>query len=329
MPNVTTAPRIVGNAVRYICLLAIVLALPLNASAQQRRAAGRSDTNQAEQRRGERSGERRSDDRKSDGRGSDERRPEAKRPPSATPLPWWERQPTPWWEGKPAPAWENRNPPGWENGNVARALLDQQRLQQQRAQQQRHGQLPPPGSHRRSRYYAPSVVYVLPTYGYFSESIPTSTQFVSAPPGRTTAVIPEPHEPPPPPMGALRLDVEPKESLQIFVDGVYIGTPADLGDEIELAPGTRRIELRARGHRTLVFTAEIADGRSITYRGTLDSVAASVPRTDAPVAPPAPPAPAGSKVMYMIPGCYLGNVSPSTVALPAGCDISKLTTISP
>ena len=37
-------------------------------------------------------------------------------------------------------------------------------------------------------------------------------------------------------MGALRLEVEPKESLQIFVDGVYIGTPADLGDEIELRP---------------------------------------------------------------------------------------------
>ena len=62
-------------------------------------------------------------------------------------------------------------------------------------------------------------------------------------------------------MGALRLDVEPKESLQIFVDGVYIGTPADLGDEIELAPGTRRIELRARGYRTLTFSAEIIDGR--------------------------------------------------------------------
>ncbi len=312
---------------RYICLVAIVLALPLTASAQQRRAADRrSDTNQSEQRR---AGERRSDDRKSDGRGSDERRAEAKRPPSATPLPWWERQPTPWWDGKPAPAWENRNLPGWENGNVARALLDQQRLQQQRAYQLRHNQLPPPGSHRRSRYYAPSVVYVLPTYGYFSESIPTSTQFVGTPQGPTAPMTPAPPEPAPPPMGVLRLEVEPKESLQIFVDGVYIGTPADLGDEIELAPGTRRIELRARGHRTLVFTAEIADGRSITYRGTLESVAASAPRTDAPAAALAPPPPAGSRVMYVIPGCYLGNVSPKNVALPASCDISKLTTFSP
>jgi hypothetical protein len=311
--------------VRYICLVAIVLALPLTASAQQRRAAGRSDTNQAEQRRGERSGERRSDDRKSDGQRSDGQRPGTRPPVSATPLPWWERQPAPWWEGKPAPAWENRNPPGWETGNVARALLDQQRLQQQRAQQLRHGQLPPPGSHRRSRSYAPSVVYVLPTYGYFSESIPTSTQFVATAPGPTAPVTPEPYELPPP-MGALRLEVEPRESLQIFVDGVYIGTPADLGDEIELAPGTRRIELRASGHRTLTFTAEIADGRSITYRGSLESIAAPAPRTDAPLAPSAP---IGSRVMYVIPGCYLGNVSPKNVALPAGCDLSKLTTISP
>ena len=315
---------------RYICLVAIVLALPLTASAQQRRAAGRSDTNQVEQRRGaERSGERRSDDRKPDGRGSDERRPEAKRHPSATPLPWWERQPAPWWEGKPAPSWEKKNPPGWENGNVARALLDRQRLQQQYAQQLRHNQLPPTRGHRRSRYYAPSVVYVLPAYGgYFSESIAASTQTVSTASSPTNWETPYPQEPPLPPMGALRLDVEPKEALQIFVDGVYIGTPADLGDEIELAPGTRRIELRAAGYRTLTFTAEIADGRLITYRGSLESVVASGARTVAP-APVAPPAPAGSRLMYVIPGCYLGNVSPKNVALPAGCDISKVTTISP
>jgi hypothetical protein len=131
-------------------------------------------------------------------------------------------------------------------------------------------------------------------------------------------------------MGALRLEVEPRESLQIFIDGVYVGRPVDLGDQIEVGAGTRRIELRAPGYRTLTFTAEIADGRSITYRGTLerfpDSPAAPV--KPAATAPAAPAAPAGSRVMYVIPGCYLGNVSPKTVALPDGCDISKLTTIS-
>jgi hypothetical protein len=130
-------------------------------------------------------------------------------------------------------------------------------------------------------------------------------------------------------MGALRLEVEPRESLQIFIDGVYVGTPADLGDEIEIPPGTRRIELRAPGYRTLTFTAEIADGRSITYRGSLERFPDSPAAAAAPAAPAARVAPAGSRVMYVIPGCYLGNVSPKNVALPEGCDISKLTTISP
>ena len=31
----------------------------------------------------------------------------------------------------------------------------------------------------------------------------------------------------------------------------------------------------------------------------------------------------------MIPGCYLGNVSPTNVTLRPGCDLSKLTTITP
>lgn len=224
------------------------------------------------------------------------------------------------------PAWEMNRIPGWENGNVARAMLDQQRREQQLAVQQRHGQLPAPGNHYRSRDYLPSVVYVLPPYRYFAESLPTSTQFVGTAPTPAPPVAPQP---PLPPMGALRLDVEPKESLQIYVDGVYVGTPADLGDELELAPGTRRIELRANGHRSLIFNAEIVDGRLITYRGSLERVEATEPSAPRTPAPAAPPAPVGSKVMYMIPGCYLGNVSPKTLVLPAKCDISKLTTISP
>ena len=224
------------------------------------------------------------------------------------------------------PAWEMNRIPGWEQGNVARAMLDQQRAEHQRATQQRHGQLPLTGNYYRSRDYLPSVIYVLPPYRYFPESLPTSTQLVATPPPPTTPIAPAP-----PPMGALRLDVEPKEWLQIYVDGVYLGTPADLGHELELAPGTRRIELRAKGHRSLIFNAEIVDGRLITYRGSLDrfdSAPAAPAAPAAPVAPVAPAAPVGARVMYVIPGCYLGNVSPKNVALPARCDISKLTTIS-
>jgi hypothetical protein len=81
--------------------------------------------------------------------------------------------------------------------------------------------------------------------------------------------------------------------LQIFVDGVYIGTPADLGDEIELRTGARRIELRAPGYRTLIFDAEISYERSITYRGTLEP---NTPAASTPPPSPKPPvvAPAGS-----------------------------------
>jgi hypothetical protein len=305
----------VGSAVRYICLVAIFLTLPLTASAQQRRSAERgSDQNRSEQRQ---SSERRSDDRRSDGRRSDERKSSAHPPASASPLPWWERQRTPWWERQQTPAWELNRIPGYAQGNVARGMLDQQRYKTQPAPGYAH--------QRRSRYYPPSVVYVLPPYRYFAESYPTTTQFVVTPPPPTSVTEPQP---PVLPMGALRLEVEPKESLQVFVDGVYIGTPTDLGDEIELAPGTRRIELRAHGYRTLAFSAEIVDGRSITYRGSLDSAAVAPVAPTVPVAPP-PPAIPGSRTMYMIPGCYLGNVAPTNVTLPAGCDLSKLTTISP
>ncbi len=262
---------------RYICLVAIVLALPLNASAQQRRAAGRSDTNQAEQRRGERSGERRSDDRKSDGQRSDGHRPGAKPPVSATPLPWWERQPTPWWEnanrilqvGKPATSRARCSIDSTSSSsapsNDATANCHRRAAIADRAITRRQW----------STCCRPTAIF---------QSRFRRPRSSSRPRRASRAVTPEPYEPPPPPMGALRLEVEPKESLQIFVDGVYIGTPADLGDEIEIAPGTRRIELRARGHRTLTFSAEIVDGRSITYRGSLESVAATAPRTDAPPA---------------------------------------------
>jgi hypothetical protein len=56
----------------------------------------------------------------------------------------------------------------------------------------------------------------------------------------------------------------------------------------------------------------------------------------APIAPPPPPkdpeppfVPTGDRTLYMIPGCYVGNVPPQDVKLPAHCDLSKVTTFSP
>ena len=47
-----------------------------------------------------------------------------------------------------------------------------------------------------------------------------------------------------------------------------------------------------------------------------------------PVSPPFV-APTGSRTLYLIPGCYLGNVPPEADRLPAGCDITRLKTYAP
>jgi hypothetical protein len=126
----------------------------------------------------------------------------------------------------------------------------------------------------------------------------------------------------------------------VFVDGLYIGSLADLGDEIELRLGARRIELRAPGYRTLTFSTEIVPDRTIVYRGALEPVG-SAPAPPAPAAPsptspaPAPPAAVtpsatrGPMTMYLIPGCYMGNVAPKEKDLRPGCDINNLQKIEP
>lgn len=190
------------------------------------------------------------------------------------------------------------------------------------------------GHPSKRRYYKNGPVYVFPPYGYYPYGyvggyVGTTTYLESpAAPSEVVTYEPEPpaYEPPPPPMGMLRLEVEPRDLIQIFVDGIYIGTPADVSDEIGLTPGIRTIELRARGYKTVTFSAEIVRDRSITYRAILER------DPDAPA--PAPvvlrPAPAsGSSTMYLIPGCYLGNIAPTPATLRPGCDISKLTKFEP
>jgi hypothetical protein len=45
---------------------------------------------------------------------------------------------------------------------------------------------------------------------------------------------------------------------------------------------------------------------------------------------PEPPyVPSGDRTLYVIPGCYIGNVPPTDVKLPAHCDLKKLTTFTP
>lgn len=228
-------------------------------------------------------------------------------------MPWWERQGPPSWEQPKVPAWQTMNP--------ARAMLDEQQRARQRA------------TSRRSPRHNNGYLYVVPAYRYFpysafpSYGLPTVVETAVTPPPPVEVVVrpPDPPPPPVPPIGVLRLEVEPRDLIQIFVDGVYIGTPADVGDELGLAPGVRHIELRAPGFKTVTFDTDIVQDRSITYRTQLER------DPDAPAAPVVTikPATAGSKTMYVIPGCYLGNVAPTQANLRPGCDLAKLTTIQP
>ena len=221
----------------------------------------------------------------------------------------------------------------WEQKNPAREILNQMH------DERRLAKTPRPNRHNQ-----PPIVYVLPPYRYFpnhsiySYGVSSSTVSIAPPPPNVVAT--EPLPPPAAETGVLRLEVEPRDLLQVFVDGLYVGTPADLGDELELRLGARRSELRARGYRTLIFDTEIVPDRTVIYRGALElAPVASVPAPPAPapaapdarVAPVAPAprvAPEKTKI-FLIPGCYMGNVEPDKAALRDGCDISKLVIVTP
>jgi hypothetical protein len=146
-----------------------------------------------------------------------------------------------------------------------------------------------------------------------------------------------------PELGRLQIEVRPRDA-QLFVNDEFIGTWTDLSGALDLPPGTHRIEIRARGFANHAFDARILADRTITYRAELTPRAAtSVPggaTGDKPGASPSAPggatgdkpgAPPADKpgTFYLIPGCYLGNIPPAEVKLPAGCDLSRVITHTP
>jgi hypothetical protein len=169
---------------------------------------------------------------------------------------------------------------------------------------------------------SPTIVYFATPYLplYPTEQSPT--------PGLSARPL-EPM-PLPPPTGRIRLDLEPVDDLQVFVDDVFVGTLADLGAELELHSGVRRLEMRAPGHEPVAFDASIVEGRTITYRGRLQ-LAATAPRESPRPEPPvtAPATPSRRQTFYLIPGCYMGNVPPQEVKLPRDCDLSRVITYRP
>jgi hypothetical protein len=139
--------------------------------------------------------------------------------------------------------------------------------------------------------------------------------------------------------GTLQLDVHPAALVQVYIDGVFVGTPSDFDGDLELEAGTHRVELRAQGYQTAAFDVLITPGRPVTFRRTLEPLAgraaepAVPPAAAAPAPPPAAPAtpaaPIARSTIYAIPGCYLGNVPPKDAGLPPSCDQNRVVTFEP
>lgn len=116
--------------------------------------------------------------------------------------------------------------------------------------------------------------------------------------------------------GELRLEITPATGLQYYIDGMFIGSSSDMGTQFRVNAGSRRIEIRASGYKPVIFDARFSPGETITRRGALERVqdVAALPR------------PTGSRTMYVIPGCFMGNARPEPATLPKGCDINRMVT---
>jgi hypothetical protein len=170
----------------------------------------------------------------------------------------------------------------------------------------------------RSRRSGRTVIYFVPSFGWGFPAASGYPDRPSAPPVEQRS------------SGRVRLELQRGVDPQIYVDGYYVGTVNDVNGELTLDAGPHKIELRADGYETLELNVRVSPDRPITYRGALkrvDSVPAPVPDVPAPAeVPPPPPAPS---TIYVIPGCYVGNVPPSEAGLPPGCDERRAIVFEP
>lgn len=71
--------------------------------------------------------------------------------------------------------------------------------------------------------------------------------------------------------GSVRLLV-PQTDAAVYVDGFYVGIVANYDgffQQLTLAAGPHRIEIRAPGYEALTFMVNVVPGQTITYRGEL------------------------------------------------------------
>jgi hypothetical protein len=126
--------------------------------------------------------------------------------------------------------------------------------------------------------------------------------------------------PAPAPKGSLLLHVQPA-SAQVFVDGYYAGTADDFDGHpgaLVLDTGAHIIELDDPSYQSVRFDVRIDANQSIVYRRELSPISPAV------TAPSAAPVNSTPTPMYLIPGCYLGNVPPKDAGLPSTCDPSRV-----
>jgi hypothetical protein len=131
--------------------------------------------------------------------------------------------------------------------------------------------------------------------------------------------VPSPAPPPKQATGRLLLSLHSGVDPQIFVDGYYAGLFSDVAGELILDVGAHTIELHEEGFRDARVDVRIPLDGTITYDVTLKPIEAAPLPSAAPSAPAPLPAPAPTTI-YVVPGCYIGNVPPQQVTLPAGCD---------
>jgi hypothetical protein len=123
----------------------------------------------------------------------------------------------------------------------------------------------------------------------------------------------------------VRVDLQSGIDPQIYVDGYYVGLLSDANGELTLDAGTHTIELREDGFEALRVDVLVPVDGVITYRGELKRPSGASDRRPSSALPDLtrPRSEVPPTTIYVIPGCYVGNVPPADAVLPAGCTADR------
>jgi hypothetical protein len=193
----------------------------------------------------------------------------------------------------------------------------------------RAGRVPPRGGTRgdgfrgsRRSVHSPGALVFVPAYGYgFGWPYVPDTLLPGSPVPGPPSLPPEQYID----TGRLHITLQSGGDPQVYVDGYYVGLLSDVEGELTLEAGAHALELREDGYETLHVDVQVGAGALVTYRGAMKRLAAArAPVASVPAPPDVPPPPAPTPTtIYMIPGCYVGNVPPGDASLPAGCDAGR------